>query len=110
MEMFERRGRQTKKLMGFWVRNRMPNAQIWGTATSYQDSRYAPWWINNSWRRIRLCAMIVHSQRAWCKGRSDRTPLEGVSYYSIGGHNVTNAVGMGRLCEFIEGSVCAVGE
>lgn len=50
------------------------------------------------------------SQRAWCKGRSDRTPLEGVSYYSIGGHNVTDAVGMGRLCEFIEGSVCAVGE
>ena len=65
-----------KKLMGFWVRNRMPNAQeIWGTVASYQESRYAPWWIYNSRRRVRLRAMTVHSQRAWCKGRPDRTPL-----------------------------------
>ena len=51
------------------------------------------------------CTASVHDVREV----GPHTAGRGVSYYSIGRHNVMDAVGMGRLCEFIEGPVCAVG-
>src|SRR6266568_4406053 len=101
MEMSERREWQTKKLIGCWGRNRMPNVQeIWGTAASYQRQRICPM-VDLQRRRIRLRTVTVHSERAWCK--ESHTAGRGVGYYLIRRHNVMDAVGMGRLCEFIEG-------